>query len=601
MSRPRTFEWVRTRWGGTYRRMLLDVGDDPGWYATAAVATVAVVTLAIHFVQWFTLGSAAPFNWLGLTPGVVLTALLITLLVRHYWHVRLEGRTRDPYVIVFATSAAVLGICTAAFSGLTTLLWRQGFVTAMGESEPGLWAVERYYIWHLADAMPLIELPQTLRWEEPLVLEGPWAVATLLAFKVVVIIPLLRVAVSSYGLALDGLVNLSVKIHNRRKDDDSGQRRVDAVYTTSARDAWIAAVGLMITTVLAVVLLHMTVAPSSWLHNATTSRYPDGFVVFGHSLSLNVILDVLDVALAIGGIFLIGSILLLLGEAFAYGMDFDSHWARFGTVTAAICTLGPAIVVASAATIALVHVGWAGTSPELPASAEVTAAFNWYAWHLADMIPVLEITDTLNWNLAYDFTDGWTATLLLLAKLLFLAVLAWPIALVVRMAISSAKGRRPQSRLLDDVNGVQSSINESVSLVERAEDKAMVAHPDSWVVHDAITDARRAVRSVDPAIERIRSLFGSGVVTEAAEDVVATLVVRLTELDPFRWTRFHRQVVTRTGASSAATAAATQEIVDAIHRRRSLTAERITRLDARISDALADVAAPTRTVPEPAE
>ena len=67
----------------------------------------------------------------------------------------------------------------------------------------------------------------------------------------------------------------------------------------------------------------------------------------------------------------------------------------------------------------------------LPALDPASAMFSYYAWHLLDSVPVLDITNTLRWAEPYQFTDRWSSSLLLAYKLLVIlpflqiAALVW--------------------------------------------------------------------------------------------------------------------------------------------------------------------------------
>lgn len=53
-------------------------------------------------------------------------------------------------------------------------------------------AVANYYTWHLAEAVPLLQINETLHWTEPLVYQGALAGWLVLGFKIAVILPLVQ-------------------------------------------------------------------------------------------------------------------------------------------------------------------------------------------------------------------------------------------------------------------------------------------------------------------------------------------------------------------------------------------------------------------------
>jgi hypothetical protein len=50
--------------------------------------------------------------------------------------------------------------------------------------------VEQYYAWYLADALPILELPKTLNWDQPFTLGDHQAGQLLLAYKLLVTLPI---------------------------------------------------------------------------------------------------------------------------------------------------------------------------------------------------------------------------------------------------------------------------------------------------------------------------------------------------------------------------------------------------------------------------
>ena len=64
-----------------------------------------------------------------------------------------------------------------------------GAVELQGERGPQLGSVEQYYAWHLADAIPALDVPETLNWEQPLASTDHLAGVLLLLFKLLAILP----------------------------------------------------------------------------------------------------------------------------------------------------------------------------------------------------------------------------------------------------------------------------------------------------------------------------------------------------------------------------------------------------------------------------
>ena len=78
----------------------------------------------------------------------------------------------------------------AWFSSTTFILYRRGVVEFLGSHPPqSTDEIMTFYIWHLIDAVPLLEITQTLRWSPPISYQDSGVGALLLAFKIIFIVP----------------------------------------------------------------------------------------------------------------------------------------------------------------------------------------------------------------------------------------------------------------------------------------------------------------------------------------------------------------------------------------------------------------------------
>ena len=393
-----------------------------------------------------------------------------------YWQVRLDDQATEPYIVALATSVAVIGICTEAFSGLTTVLWQQGHVVSSGDAAPSLWAVEHYYLWHLVDAIPLLEVPQTIRWSEPQGFDDQWSGALLLLFKIMVIIPLVRVGFSGYALAQDGVVRVYKALRKERsktaRDDVDTGRRTDWESTpTSAVEVWLAVAVLLVATVAGWFLLWLVIAPSSVAHTWLTARFPDGIHFGDYGVDLPWLLKGVDGVTAAIVLLVVLSMMSGLAGFLGEAMGLRGRASRAGVLVATILTLGPAIIAATAVSIALLHVGWAEATPTIPPVDEVNATVNWYGWHLADLLPILDLPDTMNWVVNFEYVDRWSAFVMLGAKLLLIGLLGWPIAILARMSLEQARDRRPKPALLGVTGRFGVLLDELMSGADAAEQR----------------------------------------------------------------------------------------------------------------------------------
>jgi hypothetical protein len=114
-------------------------------------------------------------------------------------------KTNDESLTAVALSLArSLLSLAAAFIAITSILLsydlldtsqvaQDGQETAMsladGEIVP---TAVRYYLWNLLDAIPSLKVPETLNWKLDVDLSDSWSGAILLAFKLLVLIPVVR-------------------------------------------------------------------------------------------------------------------------------------------------------------------------------------------------------------------------------------------------------------------------------------------------------------------------------------------------------------------------------------------------------------------------
>jgi Zn-dependent protease with chaperone function len=104
------------------------------------------------------------------------------------------------HLVLFGT------LIIAWFSSTTFILYSRGIVDfSHPPQSPD--EIMTFYIWHLIDAVPLLEITQTLRWPPPIGYQDGAVGALLLAFKIIFIVPVIAL-VAQY----------------LRTSDDSGKR-----------------------------------------------------------------------------------------------------------------------------------------------------------------------------------------------------------------------------------------------------------------------------------------------------------------------------------------------------------------------------------------
>ena len=95
----------------------------------------------------------------------------------------------DPGPSLLASAVAV-AVLIEFFAIATVILVVYGAVDLPAENAPELASAEQYYAWHLADAIPALDVPETLNWERPLTSTDNFAGILLLGFKLLAILPI---------------------------------------------------------------------------------------------------------------------------------------------------------------------------------------------------------------------------------------------------------------------------------------------------------------------------------------------------------------------------------------------------------------------------
>jgi hypothetical protein len=101
---------------------------------------------------------------------------------------------------VFVAAFSVLFFAITFYGTLATILVRLGWIAPplvdgaplpVADAARLLGRLQDFFLWHAMKAVPALEIPATLRWDEPLRYQGPGLGWLLIAFKLTVIMPLL--------------------------------------------------------------------------------------------------------------------------------------------------------------------------------------------------------------------------------------------------------------------------------------------------------------------------------------------------------------------------------------------------------------------------
>ena len=179
-----------------------------GWVRLAAPFTADWVLKGAGLVLVFSVGyvaaravTVAAF-WTGFLVVEIagLVALAVMTAVGVWWaftaehvHTRLRLGRAEP----LAATLLVIGVAVGTFAGLTTLLYEHGQLELKGQRVTGestiIGVAADFYIWHILESVPLLDIPQTIGWEKPYEYSDNLSGWLLLAFKGFVILPLIQV------------------------------------------------------------------------------------------------------------------------------------------------------------------------------------------------------------------------------------------------------------------------------------------------------------------------------------------------------------------------------------------------------------------------
>jgi hypothetical protein len=178
-----------------------------------AVATIAVdkvtergqedgVTLSLLAVS-FGLSMALFFylacrylarNWsLGLLPVVVVLVAVVSVgaIVLSFPKLRRVVLSDTGLLGPFAALALLFVVMTSVFAAVTVIAAKEKLVRLTGGSleSPSFEEVARLYLWHFSNAVPLLDINETLRWKVPLSYTSSRTGSLVLLYKIAVIIP----------------------------------------------------------------------------------------------------------------------------------------------------------------------------------------------------------------------------------------------------------------------------------------------------------------------------------------------------------------------------------------------------------------------------
>jgi hypothetical protein len=172
---------------------------------------VLVKAVTLFYAFAFALAASSLLSrgafWIGWTvvevTAVVVLALATAVAVWWAFGPGSRGRRRGlGRAELLGVALAPVGFAVGAFAGATTLLFdydhldlsgkRIDSAVASGSSDSIIGVAADFYLWHLLDSVPLLDIPATVRWKVPYEYADSLSGWLLLAFKAFVILPLIQ-------------------------------------------------------------------------------------------------------------------------------------------------------------------------------------------------------------------------------------------------------------------------------------------------------------------------------------------------------------------------------------------------------------------------
>lgn len=517
-----------------------DLSEDWPFFLCWSVAIAVVAIGGVQALEWLTINSEHfAVRLAGNVFALLLAGASLGVLAWIYWLIQVDSEDPKPYVVALLSSFATVGVCTAAFSGLTVTLWREEFfVTGPTSRTPDLWSVNAYYLWHLVDALPVLGVTEALHWEQPVIFTDSWSGVLLLAFKVLLLIPMVRILFSALRLFQSQWLSVFER-ETPSRGHWPGQvsgvagnwtrpllRKLHVAAMTLHVLLWLTALPLLTYGVLVLVIRQGSLV-DRWL----ADHVPASVEVLQLSASLAWVPTALDIACAWALIGLAWSMADDLKDA--YELHYLSTFSvrRTAEALALSCWLmllatGAAVAV----TLVLLHVGLARTDKPLPATHEVGATLEWYAWHIAQAMPVLEAPQTVNWAIDVEYIDPWTGTMLVVMRIALVAIPLASVALFIRLSVRQALRQRRDSGQLDALAIFTESVADAQGHLDRAQHQVLEGRRGTNSTHirevQHLYLADRAIRSAEHQRVKVHALLGSGPVEKAGLAAVAALKER---------------------------------------------------------------------------
>jgi hypothetical protein len=395
-------------------------------------------------------------------------------------------------------------VIVASFTGLTTNLGRDGVIVGLSGAEPTLWQAERSFLWQLANSVPLLAIPRTVGWEDPLPMADALSGAILLIFKLVIIAPLIRIAIGAYRAIEERLATQRSRWYHLSRRGVSQE----SVHRVPITRYWRNCGAMFVLAFAAFGALGFLAEQSSPARRGPTAAVVALCLLAGLMVLANLNLASVD---TFGKLAILGVMCLLL-------------------VTIVLAT-------AAAATLALSDHNLARLIPtDLTGRSAEMAVMAAYGWSIVDALPGPDIPATLHWSIDHTLAGPAAGYLLLATNVAVFAVLAFPVARAVRVFLTHAWPPPPAPAALPAASTFARRLDAAQAALDEWE--ALLAAPAgptrtsrAWTRWKASI----AVSGLSNELDRVTALFGLEEPSRNADAAAGALRARSDDLEILTW------------------------------------------------------------------
>ncbi len=311
-----------------------------------------------------------------------------------------------------------LGLYVETFASVTVCLWR-GAGQHVGPWSD-LWNAESFYLWQVVRSIPLLDITGTVHWREPAYGAAHTPGGLVLAFKVLVILPLIQAAISGYRLAVE---RVTVESSSERFLHQTQSRQKSGLLDIVRMAAAVGVVGYGVTWLASQVFNGDSAFNGWWTRTAMPAIHAGG------SSWLAVVPWIL---LTIAGLLVLYWAVHSVREQAFFHRHGWSWWMTGTAVIAALAALYGAILWDAGLLLTLARLDLGVDLPDTTGPLTVMQAL---AWHVVHMLPGLDVTGTLHWTAPVALAGGAASWLVLALKVFFLGMLVFVGVPVVRTVI----------------------------------------------------------------------------------------------------------------------------------------------------------------------